>query len=993
MSPIIKRPRTGEAQDDPDTLRNASQEEDLPDPSLQPSEPQVAKRRRKQPSRAAKAEAENLIRQIANARKRAYVASKALDGDIEFDDTIHQADRRSIYSGPFSSDESTDEYSPEQYAQSSQAVGRAIGMDRDWNVDDEHVEVISDEGSFQEIPSAQAGLDRLTPAIQDPLGDTASNLTPETTGAPVTFEATSMLDVIENRKQHHAITDIHREQSHESESSDDSSDLSSANSVTNLEREHQTRDTPQGALPVKIEGLDPEPLTLTSKKDVSALPDEPMPAVERGVESFATSAEPVNIGIPVHDAEAKDTPHLNPRFSRRGSTGSEVLRSTREIARAPVLLAKSTEPVNIGNTDRDIRAEETPYRNPRVPQSNPPLPEVLSVTKEMARAREARESIREQPPMEAYVDQAANQPTTGEQGRSTAPSSSALSLQPARGISEPMLPRQPRLRPILPTLPEGTVKDLAIPVQPTAGRGPVNYPPGDHRMARQGIPAAQLASRLTCLHFRDLTTNSDADLGEFIHAMRAHVLYTDKDFFDCMKRYLTKKDVLRKLEQRSDYQDLVLSPATAPNIAITLHHALVHTLRILDAERGTSRHLAGHVHHLDDEFSIKYPRPAKAMRTTAADQQHSELQAQPDASGGTSKAYQPVTGSVSTIPREESANEATSSTITGGARLAKTNPTVSVLLYEATNEPSRIHHTHAWQDKATHRRSASNHYLHGDTRTTALISEPKIGITATHVDTSPDRAGESPETHIAPLVSSEEGNDYNTKMRRRVSRMKAGEIYPPCDGCARKGIVCVPYAQGSTRCYPCYRSGMSEYCTWNHLNEKEMKWIDNTSSDPAWRNRSNEQSQHVVTDQGGQIPRAQDLQRTNQGRMHPSNQNLQHTPAGPISGSSRRNPNNDAEAAKPSYQKHLETSEDLTREMRARMHDMKRWEKVPFPCDQCRKHGLECLVYDTKCFDCQRKNKQCYWTDIDPAAVDWLNQNTAHIPGELEMLKDVVVLD
>ena len=145
----------------------------------------------------------------------------------------------------------------------------------------------------------------------------------------------------------------------------------------------------------------------------------------------------------------------------------------------------------------------------------------------------------------------------------------------------------------------------------------------------------QPMTRIPHLKFKDITTSSEADVAEFIQTIETYLPCTSADFLDSLKRYLTKKEVLRKLEQRSDYRDLILGQATASSAAIILHHALVHTLRILDDERSTARYLTGRVHDLDDEFSSRNARHIRANTLVVANEQvdaphrFSDVQARP----------------------------------------------------------------------------------------------------------------------------------------------------------------------------------------------------------------------------------------------------------------------------------------------------------------------------------------------------------------------------
>lgn len=423
-------------------------------------------------------------------------------------------------------------------------------LNRERNPHDD-IRVTQDTGNLERRGLTLAALVHSVPISQVPVMEAAGNFSIRTSNSLASPDPITAPDILKSENTDTLLMDIDEGLTHAGDMSDNSSELSSARSEIDSAPPSLTRATSHPAVPVNSEPLIPQPTTLAPEQNSLSLPKEPLPTVKPCQEIRVLQTDPA---VLPNDTEAKLTPQT-------------------------------------------VRAHSAPS------------PKVLSIREEMAKARVSRSSFSKQFSPQVSIDPVNRQALAPVSV--ALPGGSAKRYFQARRTSEPQIIQTPRKRRELANLLEGDVVSNVVSKKPGAEEVVRNSQICDCRTPRvplSGMPdlreatgyssqaEARPASGISPLKFKHMTSCSDADLAEFIQAIRSHASGADPEFMDCMKRYLTKKDVLRKLQDRSDYRHLILGPATASTIGLALHHALTHTLRILDGERGTARHLAGRVH-------------------------------------------------------------------------------------------------------------------------------------------------------------------------------------------------------------------------------------------------------------------------------------------------------------------------------------------------------------------------------------------------------------
>jgi len=914
--------------------QNLAREQKQCDSQLQLEESPASEKRRCQPPRATKAAAESNIRQNATP-------------------STHM----SRWVSEYSSDDSDEEFNPDKGAHATvwerrRMIGNRVGQGYD-----NHASTAPSIREPKDRRLASARFLRLGLGSQEPLREAANNLTIQQMNA--TVEQLTNLDrsgpslmALEADQVNTTAMDIDQRPDFEVYLSDDSSDLSTVDSMSEAQRFSPTSTIPPEAATVKIERLSAVPETSTSGHALVADPEEPLPDAAIYIGQRDDSADLA--------ATAKSVEDFTPQ---------SILRSI------PVVL------------------------NPL-----PLSPVVLSVTKEMAAARVLRPSLPKRPSPQVHAGPLPRQASAEMQTGATDTNTNKIRKFQSEPVSHLALQESSAQRKAR-SLAESDIVGQTPSVHPQVPEGLVHQRHTGNLRARHvshdtALPSAtgpsrseeapQAVPRFLYIKFRLMTTTSDADLAEFIYLIRAHAGCTDTDFLDCVKRYLTKKDVLRKLEQRPEYLDLILDQATAPSTAIALHQALVHALKTLDAERITVQQLASRVHNLDDEFSIKYPRPAETGEDALASQKKPMLEPQLVADNGNAETHDgPLPASKAAVLGDEGLSKMASSIDAGPTEPSKASPRPKKEKDTQRNEPSATMDT----GKCPHRVLASDQIAeqgpaicHPDGP--PQISRPTATINTAHRSSVLNRALAVPnDRSIAALTSTGDGK-YTLMMRSRLGGMGQGEIYPRCDRCRRQDLECMSFRAENqrprVRCLGCNNSHSN--CTWFDVTSEEIKWLNNSRQDETEEGARVEASVAVSQDatSSGDAPGNND-------------ENTQTTSVAPAPLPAMTNEEHQ-DSSTPALRPNLpNTDKDYTAEIKKRASKLKRFEEMPLRCDRCRRYGWSCAAYTGKCFDCARNGKSCTWTNLNSEEIRSLNDTVTHDEededDDIEVLKEVIVLD
>ena len=923
-----------------DGVRDAAREQAQCDSQLQFSEDLGSKKRRFQPSRATKAAAKSVIPQ--QALEKAHYGTTPMDIDGASTSTGHLSKDFPEYSS--SSEESADEFTPKRRAHAIVSENRPMLANRKgMKYDDDNASQTHGARESENRQSAFARLVLQEPANQGSLAEAASNLTIQVPNAAVNQStrvdgrgSTPTTSEVEQDETHHM--DVDGEPAPMGYISDDSSELSSVDSIDESEPPTTTEAAAQKLVFVKGEPLSPGPEESTSQQGVDAVAEEPSAKA-------ATSSE-----LRVQKAK--------PTISTRINSGTPV--------------------------------ELMPGMDSMVFTSGPPAPNVPSLTEEMAKARAQREPLLPKRPLpRVYDGPLPQQVLTAMLNETSAGPNTTDHRTGGRLESQPAL-QEPGARSEVRNPPEVSSVSHTVPVHPrpleavSTNHGPREPP--KHRVlpdvprssairCSMGARTSHVHSEFTYLRFRHLTTSSDADLAEFIHTIRTHAACIHEDFLDCVKRYLTKKDVLRRLEQRSDYRALILNKATAPNTAIALHHALVHALRILDGERGTVQRLAGQVHNLDDDFSTIHPRPAGANQDTMTSGKRPGIEAQLAAS----HKFFGIQDRLMTALKATAISNKTENGPSPHAGLKEhtsADLSLNTLRQTSRTEPRASQDTGADRDKArVSDKVTEQGTLNRNLGATPQTLRPKAPTTAVDENPIPTHAEATRDTHSEAPAALNSAEAYTAEMKSRLLKMQRSErIYPRCDRCKDRDLECRAYAEGCHRCFECNKPH-SRYCTWNNVNEEEICWLNATVL-----NRNQERSEPEASNTTPQNATSSGVQLGNNG------QNPQTDTVDPPPAAKEEHPNSAARSAGPNV---LANSQAYTAEMKSRVLRLKHFERLPLRCDRCRKKGLECIAFAARCFDCNRSNRTCTWNDLNEEEILWLNDTVE----EVEVLKDVIVLD
>lgn len=827
----------------------------------------------------------------------------------------------------YSSDDSDGEFNPDKGAHATVWERRRMIGNRVAPAYDKHASTASSIRDPKDRRLASARFVRLGLGGQEPLREAASNLTIQQTNA--TVERLTNIDrsgpspmALEADQVNTTAMDIDQQSDFVVYLSEDSSDLSPVNSMSEARPLKPTSIVPPEAATVKIERPSAVPETTTSGHAFIADPEEPLPDGAIYINQRNDNADLA--------ASANAVEDYTPR---------SILRSI------PVVL-----------------------------NSLPLSPEVLSVTKEMAEGRVSRPVLPKRPSPQVHAGPL-----------------------PRQALAEMQSSAQREVW----KLSESDIVGLTPLVHPQVLEGLVHQHRADNLKARHmshetALPGAtglfriaeapQAVPRFLYLKFRLMTTTSDADLAEFIHLIRAHAGCTDANFLDCVKRYLTKKDVLRKLEQRPDYLDLILDQATAPSTAIALHQALVHALKTLDAERITVQQLASQVHNLDDEFSIKNPRPAQTGEDDLASQKKPVLKSQPVTDKVNAETQDvPLPASKAAVLGDEGLGKMDSSIDAGPPEPSKAVPRPKKLEDTQRNEPSATMDTGKWP----HNVSASGQYPEQGPAichpgAAPQTSRPTATINTAHRSYALNTAAVVPNNRsIAALTSTGDGK-YTLMMRSRLGHMEKGAIYPRCDRCRRQDLECiacrVENQRPRVRCLGCNNSHSN--CTWFDVIREEIRWLNDSRQD-----KSEERARVEAS-----VAASQDATSSGDASGN-TDENTQKTSVAPAplpATTNEEHRDSSTPALRPNL---LHTDKDYTAEMKKRASELKPFEEIPLGCDWCRKHGWLCAAYTGKCFDCFRSGKDCTW-NLNPEEIRSLNDTATHDEDEdVEALKEVIILD
>ncbi len=911
--------------------QNLAREQKQCDSQLQLEECPASEKRRWQPPRATKAAA------VSNIRHNAIPST-----------------HMSRWVSEYSSDDSDGDFNPDKGTHATvwerrRMIGNGVGRGYD-----DHAGTASSIREPKDRRLEAARFVRMGLGSQEPLMEAASNLTIQQMNA--TAEQLTDHDrlglsptALEADQVSTTAMDIDQQPDFGVYLSEDSSDLSTVDSMSEVRPSSPKSTVPPEAAIVKIERRSAVPETTTSGHALVADLEQPLPDAA------------IYVGQHEDNADLAATANTVEDF-----TPQSILRSL------PVVLT-----------------------------SFQPSPEVLSVTKEMAAARASRPSLPKRPSPQVHAGPLPRQASAEMQTGATDKNTDKIREIQSEPVSHLALRESSAQREVL-SLAKSDIFGHTPSMHPQIPEGLVHQRQTGNLRARHvshdtALPSAtgpsrseeapQAVPRFLYVKFRLMTTTSNADLAEFIHLIRAHAGCTDMDSLDCVKRYLTKKDVLRKLEQRPDYLDLILDQATAPSTAIALHQALVHALKTLDAERITVQQLASRVHNLDDEFSIKCPRPAETGEDALASQKKLMLESQLIADNGNAETHDgPLPASKAAVLGDEGLSKMASSIDAGPTEPSKATPRPKKEKDTQRNEPSATMDT----GKCPHRVLASDQIAeqgpaicHPDGP--PQISRPTATINTAHPSSVLNRALAVPKNRsIAALTSTGDGK-YTLMMRSRLGGMEQGEIYPRCDRCRRQDLECISFRAENqrprVRCLGCNNSHSN--CTWFDVTSKEIKWLNNSRQDETEEGARVEASVAVSQDatSSGDAPGNND-------------ENTQTTSVAPVPLPAMTNEEHQ-DSSTPALRPNLpNTDKDYTAEMKKRASKLKRFEEMPLRCDRCRRYGWSCAAYTSKCFDCARNGKSCTWTNLNPEEIRSLNDSTTNDEDDdVEVLKEVIILD
>lgn len=897
---------------------------------LQLEESPATEKRRCQPPRATKAAAESNIRQ--NALPSTHM---------------------SRWISEYSSDDSDGEFNPDTDTHATvwerrRMIGNSVAA-----AYNNHVNTASSIRNPKDRGLASARFVRLGLGGQKPLREAANNFTIQQTN--VTVEQLTNHDRsspssmgLEADQVNNTAMDIDQQSDVEVYLSEDSLDLNPTNSMSEARPLSPTSIVHPGAATVKIERPSAVPETTTSGHALVADPEEPLPDAA------------IYVGQRNDDADLAATANAVEDF-----TPQSILRSI------PVVL------------------------------KSPPLwPQVLSVTNEMAAARASRPSLPKRPSPQVRSGPLPRQALVEVQTAATDNSTNEMREIQREPVSHLVFQESSAQREVW-RLSDSDIVGYTPLVHPQVLEGLVDQRQAVNLRARRvshdtALPSAtglsqseeapQAVPRFLYLKFRLMTTTSDADLADFIHLIRAHAGCTDANFLDCVKRYLTKKDVLRKLEQRPDYLDLILDQATAPSTAIALHQALVHALKTLDSERVTVQQLASRLHNLDDQFSIKYPRPAETGEDVLVSQKKPVLKSQLVADNGNVETQDvPLAASKAAVLGDEGLRKMASSIDAGPPKPSKAVPRPKKLEHTQRNQPSATMDT----VKCPHKVSESGQYAEQGPAichpgAAPQTSRPTATINTAHQSSVLNTTAVVPNNRsIAALTSTGDGK-YTLMMRSRLGHMEKGAIYPRCDRCRRQDLECIAFRAENqrprVRCFGC--NNCHSNCTWFDVTREEIKWLNDSRQDmPEERARVEESvavSQDALSSEDASGNTAENTRKTSVAPAPlPAMTNEEHR-------------DSSTPALRPNL---LLNDKDYTAEMEKRISKLKPFEEIPLGCDRCRKHGWLCAAYTGKCFDCFRSGKKCTW-NLNPEEIRSLNNTATHDEDEdVEVLKEVIILD
>jgi len=1013
-------------------LQNPAREQKQCDSQLQVAEPPPSEKRRWQPSRATKTAAESNIRH--NAITGAH-PSIPMEVDGEYNPSTHISrwlpeDSSDDSDGEFRLDKSTHTTVWDRRRMIANRVGRGY---------DNHASTSPSITEPEDRRLASARLARLRLGIRESLTEpsghliiqqmnaTADQLTnPDRLGSsPMAFEA-GPVDA--------AAMDVDQQPDPVAYLSDDSSDLSTVDSMDEARPFSLTSTGPPEAVTVKIERLSAIPETSISRHALVEDPEKPLPDAAINIGQRDDNGDPAATANSGKDFTPQSIVASTPVALNSGQPSPEVISVTKEMAAArasrPSLPKRPSPQVHPGplpDASIDLRQRDD-IADPgatancgenKLQQSifpsisvvlnpSPSSEEMLSVTKEMAAARASRPSLPKRPSPQVHPGPLPPQALAEMQTGATDDNTDKIRETQSEPVSHPALQESSAQREVR-SLSERDVVDHMASVHPQVLEGVVDYRPTGGLKARHvshdtappsvigpswSEEAPQAVPRLAYLKFRLMTTTSDADLAEFIHLIRAHAGCTDTDFLDCVKRYLTKKDVLRKLEQRPDYLDLILDQATAPSTAIALHQALVHALKTLDTERSTVQHLAGRIHDLDDEFSIKYPRPAETGKDALASRKNPMLEAQLVADNGNSDSQDgPVPAYQAAVLGDEGLSKMASSVDAGPTEPSKATPRPEKEKDTKRNESSATVDT-VDSGKCPHQASASDQVAEQGPANRHLGATPQNSrstatINTVHGCSVPTRvAGIPNDRSIAALTPTGDGK-YTLMMRSRLREREMGqdEIYPRCDRCRRQDLKCISFRirdqRPRIRCLGCNDSRSN--CTWFDVTSEEIKWLNKSRQDKPKEGATVEAS---ITASEDATSSGDDL-RNNDKKGRPTSV----APASPAPPLATRNEEHQDPSTHSLRPNPPDSDKDYTAEMKKRASKLKRFEEIPLRCDRCRKHGWSCAAYTGKCFDCFRNGKSCTWTNLNAEEIRSLNDTVTDDEDEVEVLKEVIILD
>ena len=893
------------------------------------SEAPTSKKRRLQPLRATKVLAGSLIRQAAETR--ANYASGLMEVDGEINSAVQQSERLPLYS----SDDSADEYMPGKIAHGIWRERRPMraNLKRDKFTDRDSV--ITGIGEAGDRKSVSARHVRPSNIHRESSAEEAGNLSIQVPSAGVIDLAS---DIPEPVKTDTVPMEVDRQSVFAGHTSNDSSESSFAPSVE-VKPRNPTKALLHKAASVKVESPGLGPTTLTRRPDVVTLPKQPLPTIDDSLNAI------------------------------RAQPNTTVVTSV--VGDAPLEL-----------TAQSISA---------VANQGTPTPEVLSVSETMAKARASRTPLPKQPPPQVYYSAFPQVALIGTPGEDVV--AGARMPRPRQGVSEYRAHSAEPKVPGISDIRRHNILGRPISVQPQV-KGPVshhqasvprtpNMPPTREQPSMTGLSWAAMTpqpmTRIPYLRFKNMTTSSEADLAEFIQTIKAYLPCTNTDFLDSVKRYLTKKEILRKLEQRSDYRDLILGQATASSAAIILHHALVHTLRILDDERDTARYLAGRVHDLDDEFSSRHARHMKANTIAVTNEQV-------DATHRFSDVQAKRVGAVETLQSKEKIPAVAASPAYAGMMkpvAAYSSPYTVVEM--SSDQPSSRTITSAQQCRTIPSDQTGSQGLMARDQMTELTLGPEAAATISHQAPDPVQKDVGARNPPAPPTISENEKTYTAKMKTRIYQMEKGKVYPRCDRCKRSDKDCMVYKRGLIRCFGCNMT--HDYCNWNSLTDKEIRWINDATSNDAWPKQ--------VEDGSGPEALATAFQdaTSSQAQRHQQDQDSQRNTADLDPEPKKKIIDVATHAIPAPRPKIMDSSGAYAAEMRARIRSLNQFEKIPLPCDNCRKRRWDCSADGTACYGCHRSHEPCTWNNLSSIEIQWLKDTAASARGDVGSLKDVIVID